>query len=114
MNFYYTNCTSHRGQCTTNCTPYPVVYLSTILLRLFDRFTHESLILVIRKSGKTDNSTVSICFPVTEEKKAQQKQKEKLLSQVFGGFLSDFCLFACVRNMSFTKCELLNYVRSHD
>lgn len=56
--------------------------------------------------------TVSICFPVTEEKKAQEKQKENL--QVFWCFLFGFCFFACVKKMSFTKCELLNRVRNHD
>lgn len=53
VNFYYTNCTNPKGQCATNCTPYPFIYFSTVILRLCDLFTHESLILIIWKSDKT-------------------------------------------------------------
>lgn len=52
----------------------------------------------------TTVSPVSIYFPVTEEKKAQHKQKEKLLDQVFGGFLFGFWFFLLVLE----KCPLRN------
>lgn len=62
----------------------------------------------------TTVSTVSICFPVTEEKKAWQKQKERLLGQVFGGFSFWFLVVLLVivkyplRNVNFSTMWEIN------
>lgn len=51
INRYYTDCTKPEGQCTINCRPFSVIYLSTINLR-FGLFAHASMIPLLRKSDR--------------------------------------------------------------
>lgn len=71
INRYYTDCTKAEGQCTINCRPFSVIYLSTIRLR-FGLFAHASMIPVLRKSDRRWQQLYwKQLLQLTEEKRAQ-------------------------------------------